>query len=961
MSLRIKKLFLIVVAFSSVINIYADWNSCIMNFKKELYGKGTQTWQITPYSNGNWVYFANKNGLIQFDGSEWKVFPLNNGQDVRAVYISKSKNRIYAAGINEFGYFEPNFRGELVYTCLSDLLRMPDRYPGNIWNVFENDNLFYWQADNEIIKITGSKYTIIPAGGKIDCCNLVNGALYIATSVGVKVLIGDSFFPISGDKVLNSKRIRGLMPYKRGLLIATAYDGLYYWDREKTVRYITGIEDFLSQNEVFTIVESKDKIAIGTVHKGLVIIDKKTYEPKFFNENNGLQNNTVLSLGFDALGNLWAGLDNGIDYILLNSPFTNLYSYPNSYGTGYAVALSDNKLYLGTNRGLYAMPYPVRMTDRAPLINIQHASGQVWNLAKIGMDLFCMHDRGFFLIKGLTIKKIGNVSGVWSCKMIPNHPDKLLLGTYDGICLVQKVHGRWIVKKYLNGIRDSAQNFEIDDAGIIWLHNDQRGVMRADFDFNTCVVKRVQYIGKKSGFPSNRNIYVNKVDNEIYFTSPAGIFKYNHDSHKIEPDIKMNKRMKGGAYIKLIKYKDSIIGFTDKVINIVNLDDQQTVTKRLSFSIEHSPIDLVHGFEQISPVNDSLIIIPNESGFALLNTSFDIKKRAYTGIHIKYVSLSYPKEKLIYCDNYLRKKYVPKISFKHNSIRFEYGLFSINPSKEVKFRYRMDNQNEWSDCTSALTKEYSDLHEGEYTFQVQAVYDDGSTSSDSFSFIILPPWYRSSGAYFCYFVMLFFFLWGVHKWDQVRVKRKKREIIIKKDQELLLKEKEYQEENAKKERQIVELEKEKLEYELKHKSQEMANLMINFMRKNEILTDIKQELFKIISKLNGLESSPIKKMLLLVNNKIDLNMKSDDMLKHIEEQFDLVHNNFMKKLNEKYPDLSLSEKMMCAYIKMDLSTKEIAPLLNLSIRGVETIRYRLRKKFSLDRDDSLSDYLNTKI
>ena len=102
-------------------------------------------------------------------------------------------------------------------------------------------------------------------------------------------------------------------------------------------------------------------------------------------------------------------------------------------------------------------------------------------------------------------------------------------------------------------------------------------------------------------------------------------------------------------------------------------------------------------------------------------------------------------------------------------------------------------------------------------------------------------------------------------------------------------------------------------------------------------------------------------MLLLVSNKIDSNIQSDEVLKRIEEQFDLVHNNFMKRLGEKHPDLSFNERMMCAYLKMNLSSKEIAPLLGISVRGVETIRYRLRKKFELDREDGLIDYLSQKI
>ncbi len=96
---------------------------------------------------------------------------------------------------------------------------------------------------------------------------------------------------------------------------------------------------------------------------------------------------------------------------------------------------------------------------------------------------------------------------------------------------------------------------------------------------------------------------------------------------------------------------------------------------------------------------------------------------------------------------------------------------------------------------------------------------------------------------------------------------------------------------------------------------------------------------------------------MVLNNKIDSNIQNDEVLRRIEEEFDLIHNNFMKHLGEKHPNLSPNERIMCAYLKMNLSTKEIAPLINISVRGVETLRYRLRKKLGLSREESLTDYL----
>ena len=258
-------------------------------------------------------------------------------------------------------------------------------------------------------------------------------------------------------------------------------------------------------------------------------------------------------------------------------------------------------------------------------------------------------------------------------------------------------------------------------------------------------------------------------------------------------------------------------------------------------------------------------------------------------------------------------------------------------------------------------KEYSNLSEGDYTFEVKVIYPDGTTSLDELSFRVLPPWYRSVAAYVCYIILAFLGLWYIYRWDDIRVKRKKEQAVVEKDKELHEMEKEFEADKARREKQIVQLEKEKLEYDLQHKSQEMANLMINFVRKNEMLTEIKSEIIKVASSLRGEGAREGKQLLLVINSKIDSNIQSDEVLKRIEDQFDLIHNNFMKRLHARHPDLSNNERMMCAYLKMNLSTKEIAPLLNISVRGVETIRYRLRKKFGLEREDSLTDYLSNQL
>ena len=954
----IHKLFFLVILFSLSAEVYAGWNSFIINIDRNQYGRGAQTWQIAPYDD-KWVYFANKNGMLQFDGNVWSVFPLHNKSDVRSVLASSTQKKIYVGGINEFGYYEPGSDGPLVYHCMSDTLDGAFRFLGNVWGIHEADNILYFQGDDRVVKYLNGKYTSIEMKAKIDCSNMVNGILYIGTDHGVWFLVGNTFFPLQGAEVLASKRIRGIVPYKDGALVVTAYSGLYYCDGKSVEPFVVGAEDFIRENEVFCVAEKEGKIALGTIHKGLLLIDCNTMQLKYFNENNGLHNNTVLSVSFDVAGNLWAGLDSGIDYVCLTSSFTNLYSYPKFLGTGYAAALEGHYLYLGTNRGLYYTSYPVTSNGDLPDIHpVPQSSGQVWNLCRVGEDLFCLHDRGLFLVKGTGLERVTDITGAWFCQPVMGHSDKMYVGVYNGIYLVAKENGKWRTARKIEGWTDSSRLFQQENERVLWVYNTDH-ITRMELNRDLSKAIRLREYGVADGLPVSRDVHVAKIEGRIYFATSNGIYKHNPHKDVMEPCPDMNNLLNGASnYLRLEEYHNRLISLSNHEICIANLGTYKRGANTSINPIQRSLVELVPTFANIIPLSDSLMVIPNEEGFALFSIPAVRKHQDRSrSLYIRSMYLSYPKDSLVYTANFLGEKAVSDISYSLNSVRFDYGLSFFAMGDDIRFQYRL-NGGVWSDFTTVRTKEYSNLSEGNYTFEVKVIFPDGTTSSDEISFHILPPWYRSIAAYFCYIILAFAALWYLYRWDDVRVKRKEKLAVVEKDKELHEMEQEYEEEKTRQEKQIIQLEKEKLEYDLQHKSQEMANLMINFVRKNEMLTEIKSEIAKVSAMLKGETAREGKQQLLLINGKIDANIQSDEVLQRIEDQFDLIHNNFMKHLHAKHPDLSNNERMMCAYLKMNLSTKEIAPLLNISVRGVETIRYRLRKKFGLERDDSLLDYLN---
>jgi DNA-binding CsgD family transcriptional regulator len=153
----------------------------------------------------------------------------------------------------------------------------------------------------------------------------------------------------------------------------------------------------------------------------------------------------------------------------------------------------------------------------------------------------------------------------------------------------------------------------------------------------------------------------------------------------------------------------------------------------------------------------------------------------------------------------------------------------------------------------------------------------------------------------------------------------------------------------------MKLKQEQLENELKLKSGELASTLMIVRDKNEIFSDINDSLNAICGKLSSDEA---KKEVRQLQLKINQSKERDNYWKKFEENFDLVHDAFFDKLRRDFPTLTPSDRKLCAFLKMNLSSKEMAQLTNISVRSVELGRYRLRKRLGLSRDDNLKEFLD---
>ncbi len=254
-------------------------------------------------------------------------------------------------------------------------------------------------------------------------------------------------------------------------------------------------------------------------------------------------------------------------------------------------------------------------------------------------------------------------------------------------------------------------------------------------------------------------------------------------------------------------------------------------------------------------------------------------------------------------------------------------------------------------------REFTNLSEGDYTFYVKARNIYGVESDPAiFTFTITPPWARSIGAYIVYIIIGLVIIGFIVLLIRKKIERsnlKEKELQQEKFRE---REEKLQRETLEAEKEIIRLRNEKLSEQMIMKDKELANSTLDMIQKNKLLTKIKNDLKKISSATIDEES---KNNIHILSKRINKELDTEKQWEIFETHFENVHEAFLIRLKEQYPELSPRELKLCAYLRLNISSKEIAILMNISTRGVEISRYRLRKKLDLNRNENLTDFILT--
>ncbi len=962
-SFRYFKIFIVmIIAISSYLEMQASY-PLVRNFSRSLYNAGTQNWAAAQDSLGR-MYFGNDKGLLSFDSKSWEQHYNSNHTTVRSINIDNRNGRIYVGGSSEFGYFQNNnINGDLDYYSLIPTLKDDNIHLTEIWNIFKKDNDYWFQSDYDLLCYDGNVTSTIHFDDKITTSALIDNKIYVASiNKGINMLSGNKFIPINGNEFIIGKKVvailNSFLPFDQ-LLIVTSLDGVYSYNGNSIKPLKLDIDPFLRENQVFTATISNNNLIFGTVNLGIVIKDCHTNESTFLNTLSGMQNNTVLNIYIDKLKNIWLGLDNGIDYVLHNSPISNVLGNPTIYGAGYASLLIDKTLFMGTNHGLYSTVYPLE-SNKKPTEMESIIKGQVWSIDTIGKSLFACCDAGLYQNLNGQWSQIKSIPGTWSVTKLKKHPGYALAFTYNSFYLIQNKNGVWSLANKINGFNEAGSNVIEDKWGNIWIGHWMKGVYKLILNENLSEFTIDKLFNKATGLPADYNNIPNIVNNEFIISSPGGFFKYVAESDSFISDAKLDNLFKNNPSAKI--YQPTNNDIWNISYNLLQVAYRNNRGGYDVDSLSFKPLSnkIIAGFNDLNFINDQSIIISNQDGFyeIKLKDNKEYVKEKHN-IIIKIFS-TVENDSLIF--NTTKEKYDTciNIPYKHNSLRFIYTMPEYRAENAVLYSCLLEKYDEeWSSLSRINTKEYTRLAEGNYILRIKAIDTyDGENIEYSLKITILPPWYRSIWAYCVYFIMFIILLVFTIKYIKKSYQDATRAILQRKEKELEEIKHKAEEETIRKNYEIAHLKNEQLEHDIKSKSEELSNITMNMIRKNEILMDISAMISKLQESENdGSLSISANKQLNKIQNITKESISHDDDWRNFIRNFDIVYENYMNRLLEQYPQLNLGDQRLCAYLKMGLCSKDIAPLMNISFRSVEMARYRLRKKMELSRDTNLAEYL----
>lgn len=908
----------------------------VYNYGKADYHLDSKTWSVTRVGDGT-MCFGNGAGLLIYDGIEWERTKLPGGKTVRSVF--SYEDRIYAGGFEEFGWFDRDSTGMMRFTSLSGKLNGFEFQNDDIWTILKHDGKIVFHAFTALFVYNLDDGTIQGhrLNGFAESIGQTSEGKLMCSYAGMSSIDAESgeLHPLP-DLPFRSRMVT-ILPYTDHKdIVITLSDGLYILEGDTITSFHTEADRFLRSTRLnrACISENGNYYILGSSSDGCISIDRDGKVIWRLDSTTGLSDNAILGLSTDLEGNIWAATDAGISMILGEAGIKYIASLSPSVGAVYSTYCDGESLYIGTNQGLYIADLD-KDKNLHNMHRIPNIEGNVWYIDNFEGQILCGTNGETWELgkNGVAPVHSANIGGTCMSEGQIHGQRVLVQGTYTEPCIFLRQNGRWSYSHRIEGFVQPISSIGIDYLGNIWAAHNEEGLYRMRLDKSLTKIESLKHYPTLREGGESAKLNVCSLEGRIVFADGESFYIYDDIEDRIIPFEGLNSDL--GRFSSATHISPAQTGWwfvkEDEAGFFSTSEDSDDIAFRLRYTLPFSIFNsrTVDRRTDIKATGKEGSIVGLYNSLAWIGADMTDSSKTRSQEHptliLRGIRLSSGNK------DETRRAELDKdfysIPFKYRLIGIDFACPQFSERDKLSFRYILHGRDKsWTELGTSESVNLSHLLEGRYTLELEARSRSGELIDNiSMALRIQAPFYRSIVAKILYALAVI----GIFALVIITALRHFRE-------------------------QKRELERQRLENELDAKSMEITLSTMNMIRKNELLRDVKKEMEEQKKSLG--DAWPDRYYRKVVGS-IDKFLDNDDDWEVFEQNFNRIHNGFFKTLKTRYPSLTPSDLRFCAYLCLNLTSKEIASMMNISLKGVEAARYRIRKKLSLPSNISLSEFL----
>ncbi len=738
----------------------------------EMNGDGPQIFCVVQDKRGM-VYLGDGAGVIEFNGREWKRIPNNNNSIVRSMAVD-SLGIIYVGASGDFGYLQPNQKGNMEFVSLAQSVSDRGIKFQDIWKVISTPHGVYYFSNKYVFRYHREKVSVIPVSFMVQDAYLLSNQLFLPTKNGLCLLNDSTLLK------LTSKSFFLLTPFGKNEALAVAGTngklGVFNLSTLEFAELQTPFAKYLETNQIAQINKIDDeKFAIATEKGGIAIISKSGELIQIIDKTTGLMNATIYSLYVDNDKNLWSCMSKGIAKIDINFPVLKFDERQDVPGNVQTSCLFNGKRYIATIDGIYYLPsFDITKPDESQkFIKIKTIIDEFWDFMEIDHQLYVISSQGLWLINDTNAKHIYKIEVPQKAHCFntsPLFPDRVFIGMRGKLVAVKLIPSSTGKQVSVTDeidfpeITEKIRRITSDKDGNLWLNTQFNGVYFLRFLGGDIRNYGITLLGKQNGLTNLDETRAYKVNNEITIATRSGVLQplFPADNNapdsliRFEPTMLFGDTLKdASAIITPIsenKYLIAASGMRFATLHGAKQAYDSCGFFRMSFCVGN----IIFG-------SDSIISICSPDGLFNYNSRNHRNfKKTFNAI-ISKVEIN--KDSTLFGGCFFsskdstriasltqNKELIPTIDYKYNSVTFHFASLFYEDPDVTEFQYQLVGfDKKWSNSSTENKAVYTNLPNGKYTFRVRAknAYWKMSNVAE-YQFTISTPWYKTWWAYIIY-------------------------------------------------------------------------------------------------------------------------------------------------------------------------------------------------------------------